>query len=190
MANITKEEKMRVLTGMHYENKELLYEEAKKSLKKFKSETILDKSSSSAPEPSIKLEPAFLAENEEALLAAGYTKFRQPNQYGYRRGRGGFRRGFGYNRGYQRERTPITGRSTTPTVSATKKVNATGFDGRILTCSSCGSYRHMLLDCRDSWENMAKVNISEEQEEHAVLFTGKAGFSQLGTEARQCGVLM
>ena len=32
-ANITKEEKLLVLTGVNYENKTTLYEEAKKSLK-------------------------------------------------------------------------------------------------------------------------------------------------------------
>ena len=36
-ANISKEENMLVLKGMNYGNKETLYEEAKKSLKKFKS---------------------------------------------------------------------------------------------------------------------------------------------------------
>ena len=35
-ANITKEEKLLVLTGMNYEQKSTLYEEAKSSLKKFK----------------------------------------------------------------------------------------------------------------------------------------------------------
>lgn len=35
-ANITKEEKLLVLTGMNYENRDTLYEEAKTSLKKFK----------------------------------------------------------------------------------------------------------------------------------------------------------
>ena len=35
-ANITPEEKLLVLTGMNYEQKETLYEEAKKSLKQFK----------------------------------------------------------------------------------------------------------------------------------------------------------
>ena len=38
-ANITKEEKLLVLTGMNYDNKKTLYEEAKKSLKQFKGET-------------------------------------------------------------------------------------------------------------------------------------------------------
>ena len=33
-ANITKEEKLFVLTGMNYDNKKTLYEEAKESLKK------------------------------------------------------------------------------------------------------------------------------------------------------------
>ena len=35
-ANITKEERLLVLTGMNYEQKSTLYEEAKSSLKKFK----------------------------------------------------------------------------------------------------------------------------------------------------------
>ena len=66
-ANISKEEKMLVLTGMNYANRETLYEEAKQSLKKFKGD-ITEGSISTAA--SVKLEPAFLAENEEALLAA------------------------------------------------------------------------------------------------------------------------
>ena len=54
-ANISKEEKLLVLTGMNYENKSSLYEETKKSLKKFKgSDTVLSSRSSS-----IKVEPGF-----------------------------------------------------------------------------------------------------------------------------------
>ncbi|KAH3782123.1 hypothetical protein DPMN_160034 [Dreissena polymorpha] len=49
-------------------------------------------------------------------------------------------------------------------------MNPTGNDGRTLTCRSCGSYRHLLNECPDSYENMAKVNI--EEEEFGVLFTG------------------
>ena len=69
-ANITKKEKLLVLTGMNYDNKETLYEEAKKSLKKFKDSDSESCNSGS----SIKMEPAFLAANEEALFAAGYTR--------------------------------------------------------------------------------------------------------------------
>ncbi|CAC5372113.1 unnamed protein product [Mytilus coruscus] len=79
-ANITKEEKMLVLTRMNYENKLILYEEAKRSLKKFKGEGGRVKDISQ----SIKIEPTFLAENEEALWAAGYAK--RGNSYSYKRG--------------------------------------------------------------------------------------------------------
>ena len=65
-ANITKEEKLLVLIGMNYENKTTLYEEEKKSLKKFKGSDGKPSTSGS----SIKIEPAFLAANEEVLLSA------------------------------------------------------------------------------------------------------------------------
>ena len=70
-ANIGIEEKMLVLTGMNYANKETLYGKTKTSLKNSKEILQREKASSNL---SIKLEPAFLAENEEALLAAGYSK--------------------------------------------------------------------------------------------------------------------
>ncbi|KAH3809109.1 hypothetical protein DPMN_137472 [Dreissena polymorpha] len=71
IANITKEEKMLVLTGMDYTNKNTLCEQAETSLKKFKGGVCEGTVSSSQ---CIKFKPAFLAEHEEALLATGYTK--------------------------------------------------------------------------------------------------------------------
>ena len=68
---------------MNYDNKETLYEEAKKSLKKFKASDGESCNSGS----SIEMEPAFLAANEEALLAAGYTRT-SGNSRGTGRGRG------------------------------------------------------------------------------------------------------
>lgn len=41
-------------------------------------------------------------------------------------------------------------------------MNPAGADGQTLTCDSCGSFRHLLQDCPDSWENMAKLNISDD----------------------------
>ena len=70
-ANITKEEKLLVLTGMNFDNKAYLYEEAKSSLKKFKGDDIHARENENV---NIKLEPAYLAENEDVLLAAGYVK--------------------------------------------------------------------------------------------------------------------
>ena len=37
-----------------------------------------------------------------------------------------------------------------------KKLNPVGVDGKVLLCSSCGSYRHLVAQCPDSWENMEK----------------------------------
>ena len=73
-ANITKEERLLILTGMNYEQKSTLYEEAKSSLKKFKGDD-----GGQIEKSAIKLEPAYLAENEEALLAAGYVKAKGKN---------------------------------------------------------------------------------------------------------------
>ena len=169
-ANISKEEKMLVLTGMNYANRETLYEEAKQSLKKFKGD-ITEGSISTAA--SVKLEPAFLAENEEALLAAGYDKQGQGKR-SVRTGRGGYSRGGG-QRGQGQE--------------ARRKMNPTGPDGKPLTCRVCGSYRHLMKDCPDSWENIKKVNIVED--ENVVLFTGynKEEIYQLGVDARNCAIL-
>ena len=52
-ANITKEERLLVSTGMNYEQKSTLYEEAKSSLKKFKGDDAGQKEKSA-----VKLEPA------------------------------------------------------------------------------------------------------------------------------------
>ena len=80
-ANIIKEERLLVLTGMNYDNKSTLYDEAKVSLKKFKGDESVQKDKSS-----IKLEPAYLAENEEALLAVGYVRSKSNSSFANRRG--------------------------------------------------------------------------------------------------------
>ena len=89
-AYITKEEKLLVLTGMNFDNKAYLYEEAKSSLKKFKGDSIHARDNEKV---SIKLEPAYLAENEDILLAAGYVnnntfydRRQREGQWGYEKG--------------------------------------------------------------------------------------------------------
>ena len=178
-ANIGKEEKLLVLTGMNYENKATLYEEAKKSLQKFKGDiTEGQRGSSSA----IKLEPAYLAENEEALLAAGYSRQYSRGRKSGASGRSGHSRGSqGRQQGWQQQQN--------------RNTNPIGSDGKILTCRYCGSFRHLVAKCphnretSNMTEKMAKVNIAED--EHAVLFTGynKGEISQLGIDARNCAVL-
>ena len=152
-ANITKEEKLLVLTGMNYDDKETLYEEAKKSLKKFKGSDGKTCNSGS----NIKMEPAFLAANEEALLAAGYTRIRvtvealvETRGETWRHGRPGrgaaggefpcteFRRQTARGGGYQR--TDLGSRVSQPSNRNRKNINPTRPDGCTLTCKSCGSF--------------------------------------------------
>ena len=80
-ANITKEEKLLVLTDMNFDNKTNLYEAAKASLKKLKGDE-----RRMSEHLAIKFEQSYLAENEESLLTAGYVRTRPSNQ-GYNRGR-------------------------------------------------------------------------------------------------------
>ena len=178
-ANIGKEEKLLVLTGMNYGNKATIYEEAKKSLQKFKGDiTEGQRGSSSA----IKLEPAYLAENEEAVLAAGYSRQYSRGRKSGASGRSGHSRGNpGRQQGWQQQQN--------------RNTNPIGSDGKILTCRYCDSFRHLVAKCphnreiSNMTEKMAKVNIAED--EHAVLFTGynKGEISQLGIDARNCAVL-
>ena len=195
--NITKEEKLLVLIGMNYENKKTLYDQALKSLKKSKRD-----SESSSSSITLKLEPTFLAENEEALMAVGYRKAKgRGKRFGGsdretwksgRLGRGAAGLGEFQRTEYRRQPARAGGYQhtesgsgvTQPSVRDRKNINPTGPDGRTLTCKSCGPYRHLLPACPDSWKNMAKINI-------AVLFTGynTEEVQRLGIDARNCAVL-
>ena len=126
----------------------------------------------------IKLEPAFLAENEEALWAAGCTCLPRSNEacYAGRGSRGGAqggRKGWPGGSGGAVGKFDIRGAK-----AGQRRGNSTGPDGKPLICRACGSYRHMLADCPDSWGNLAKVNITETDQhtgasgEKVVLFTG------------------
>ena len=42
-----------------------------------------------------------------------------------------------------------------------KRIIPIGSDGCILKCYSCGSFRHLLKKCPDSWENIQKKNSDE-----------------------------
>lgn len=217
-ANITREEKMLVVTGMDYAKKSELYEQAQKSLKKFKGENVNNTSSGIAASP-IKLEPAFLAENEEALWSAGYAyrgKPRGGRGYNTYRGRGNWRGGWNgdfsgtsssaSNQGFSWGRGASHRGGFNSVGNRTERyVNPLGPDGSPLTCKSCGSFRHLIRDCPDSWENLSKTKSVNQNEcenngsskqtegstEYGVLFTGndKSGTVHLGREARACAVL-
>ena len=169
-AKITSDEKLLVLTGMDYSQKETLYDQAKKSLKKFKGK---EAGCRETQNPAIKIEPAFIAENEDAFVAAGYKVV--PLGRSNWRGRSG----------------PIRYRGPTRGAGVQRKVNPPGKDGRPITCRACGSYRHLIADCPDSWENQDKNALANEVMNTAVLFTGnkKDDIVRFGVESRCCAVL-
>ena len=217
-ANITRDERLLVLTGMDYTERDKLYEQAKTSLKKFKGEQTNVAGSSSGTNNSsgsnvaVKLEPAFsvtdhVGDNEEAYLASGYRQRGYGSGWRGNSGRGGAfggnrvwrgnswrggsgagngRGGTSFGPGHLRNRGGF-GRGR----GGGRPMNPVGPDGSVLLCVACGSFRHLVANCPDSWENMGvnQVSVVEEETEKAVLFTGFPNLSEMGCEGRNCAVL-
>ena len=87
--------------------------------------------------------------------AAGYVKQSQ-GKWKSKPGKGG-----GYGRG---------GGKRNQGQDFKRRLNPAGPDGKTLICKACGSYRHLMWECPDSWENLRKVHVVED--ENVVLFTG------------------
>jgi hypothetical protein len=172
-AGLSMEEKMLVLSGVNYENKDTLYEQTIKSMKKFKGEGSscgANISSMNSPsQPVIKVEPAYYTRggygyrgnNSRYPQSSGRGIFRG-NARGhlpFRQNTGGLFRSYGRNegpnnagswRGRGGNGNPWKSQVAT---SGEKATNPIGTDGRPLRCSSCDSFRHFLKDCPHSWEN-------------------------------------
>ena len=124
-ANITKQEKMLVLSGIDFDKKTTLFELAKKSLKKFKSNIGTSARSYSSPsEHAVKLEP----KKEEAFVDSGG---RQQSSKSWRGGN---------SRQYNNRQQATPNHSS----GDGRPLNPIGKDGKMLTCFGCGSFRHLL----------------------------------------------
>ena len=137
-ANISRVEKMLVLTGMNFDDKDSLFEDAKRSLKKFVGDI---RGRSVSRESGVKFQAASSEKNDEVLITTRCETFRRertPNL-----GTFGLDQGFVNHSGVAKIR---------------RKKNPIGANGRPLTCKACGSYRHFVAYCPDSWENIAREN--------------------------------
>ena len=201
-SNITKAEKMLVMTGIDYSKPDQMYEQAKKSLKKFKGEEVTcgEHSGIESSGPAIKVEKdnVYVTGNEEVYA----TRFNTPSRKPYNRGRnfsyssrGSWR---GQNNaasaGSYQNKSGYYGYQVFNQPKQERPINPTGPDGRPITCKSCGSYRHLMAKCPDSWENRGSTgsaNIVDSFNENVVLFTGynKEDVTTLGHDARNCAVL-
>ena len=116
-ANLSKQERMLVLTGVNFAEKEKMYVQTKHSLIKFMGDLKEEKARMG---PNVRLEPGW-----KKLVSCSYNL------------KGSVEHG---SNGMMK-----------------KKLNPSGLNGQILLCKSCGSYRHFVADCQDSWENMMKT---------------------------------
>ena len=221
-AGISADDKKLVLSGMDYSKKDTLYEQAKKSLRKFKGDHCYGSGSisgsSNGSSVAIKVEPAYYTQSEhgqssEVFFTGGRYR---GNIRGYRgkalrgcqwqstvgsirNGKGGKLESHCINR-YQSASQSYRG------ASRARKVNPKGPDGNILLCNACGSFRHMVADYPDSYENMSRSRyancVREEDIENAlftmahdqedvVLLTGfnKESRNTFSREAKNCAVL-
>ena len=141
-AGISGDDKKLCLTGMDYSKSDELFEQAKKALKKYCSEDRISGACSTSVTESIH------GIKQEVLAV---------------RGRGGFsgqrERSFWPHQrspGYNAQSRNWRGASARGRSTGNRPMNPKGMDGKPLLCKGCGSYRHFLDACPESWENMKK----------------------------------
>ena len=173
---------MLILSGINFEKKDDLFDQAKKSLNKFKGELASNDDIVGAT-AALKLEPTFVTSQEEGLVTDNFQ---------YQRGRS-WPRGRGI-RGAANYRGGNTDRGGSARGNEyVKPVNPKGPNGNPLSCNGCGSYRHLVGACPHSYENARKTKLAHisESAEKVVLFTrcNRSEIEHLGEEAINCAVL-
>lgn len=174
------------------------------------------------PSIPVKLEPALVVEedeHEEAYMAGGYRQAGgsggwrgQSGGSSWRSGSGGGWRGNSWRgnswrggsgegsrgnwrgaSGYVGNNSRGAGRGNASSgQGGNRGLNPVGADGNLKLCVACGSFRHLVAGCPDSWENRGRNSVSRAEEgktEKAVLFTGQSDLSDMNVEGRNCAVL-
>ena len=142
-ANISRQEQLIILTGINYEKKATMYEEAKTMLKRFAGcKGAITWCSSRREESKYKLHNGGFVNERCNQAFLGENRRQQARDESVSSGAGDDRK--------TRRESFVNQRGIK------KKINPTGRDGEVLKCLSCGSYRHLLDHCPDSWENMMK----------------------------------
>ena len=176
-AGLSETDRKLVMSDMDFTKADTLYENAKAGLLKY----LADKPGNTSSTSGIKLEPS-----DEVYLSNGWQPPRGGRDQGSGRG-GGARHGGrgGGGQGQRSEGTKTsgggagvrTGGNNRGSEGSQKKKpeNPKDENGEFYTCRSCGSFRHMLSSCPDSWENMkaAGANLAEEVEEEAFFTSAK-----------------
>ena len=182
-AGLTQLEKMLILSRIDLEKKDQLFKAVKLNMTNFLGKRVKEGTSND-----LKLEPTFLAQHEDCLAAAGYF-----------RGRAQTMPFKGKSKPYQSQGNKgFHGNNNKQAQS--RNVNPPGKEGKPLLCSACGSYRHLIKQCPDSYENRPKgTYVAEEIDDNAqmekdvqrfVLFTSDNDeMSTFTSEALNCAAL-
>ena len=143
---------MLVKSGIDYSDKGKMHEQTKTSLKKFKGYSM--GSTSHDLNAAIKVEPVFHTSTRGRYLhtrGCPWYRARCANRGGVSVSASapvatisGKYPGNEHFRGRGRSQRPL---------------NPPGLDGKLLRCSACGSYRHLIKNCPDTWENSTSTNL-------------------------------
>ena len=166
-AGLTEQDMKLVLTEIDFKKEEEVYKDAKMGLAKY----MRDGNSHTVVSPAIKLE-ALTAEDEEVLVAKGWSRPGARGGGGSWGSRGGAGRGGG----------GCGGSASSSNAGPKKNENPKDAKGNIIRCPSCESVRHLLADCPDSYENLRKFRSmaraaapAEEREEESYFTDNLAG---------------
>ena len=172
-SNISNSERKIVLTGMDYEKKDTLYDQAKASLKKYCGEGGSGTLNSTGVMPGIKQEtfmtsdmascdPGMSSGRQDTFVTSrgrgcGQQKF-WPHQYFPSNSSNRNWRGGSNNSSYNDWRSSGArgGFTQFRKTGGERPVNPLGLDGKPLLCKGCGSFRHFISACPDSWEHLKR----------------------------------
>ena len=125
-ANISREMRLIVLTGIDFAEKDMMYEQVQAALRKFAGDIHVTVNCEKE-QLDLKFMPKCKAKYKNDF-AAGVCRQRKSSDKGSNAQLSGTR--------------------------LRKRINPVGTDGNRLLCKSCGSFRHLLNDCPHSWENI------------------------------------
>ena len=135
-AKLSKEMRMLVMMVISFSNREVMYEDTKRSLQKF----VVGIMEESVWKESV------TAKNKSELFG---DKFMNQTYDG------GLRK-------LSRIGNRIDSLRSNNTNKGPRKImNQVGAYGKTMLCNSCGSYRHLLAECPDGWENMENKYVSQ-----------------------------